>query len=154
VSLDQLDEHAAAGRRMQEGDLVAAGSGPRHLVDELDAFGAESVEVRLEILRAVRDVVEGLAPSVQKAPDGGVGTEGLEQLDGPHERNANALCLEGLGLGTAFARQEFEETATLFDGVDGDRHVIDGAARRRDVSHRRMLHSALYGDKEKWNANE
>jgi hypothetical protein len=58
------------------------------------------------------------------------------------------LLRERLGLGTGLARHEFEESTTLFDGVDGDRDMVD------HTSHRRMLHSTYNGDKEKRNANE
>jgi hypothetical protein len=98
--------------------------------------------------------MEALPATLEEASDGGLRAQRLEQLDEAHEGDAHAVGFEGLGPGTLRARQAFEENATLFYGVDGDRHVVNGAARIRNMTHRRMLHSAHLGDKERWNANE
>jgi hypothetical protein len=86
--------------------------------------------------------MQGRSAAFQEAGHGGIGTERLEELDGADESDTNALGFQGLGLGTGFPGDEFEESTALFDGVDGDRDVVDAAARVRNVSHRRMLHSA------------
>jgi hypothetical protein len=154
VPLHELDEDAARRFGMEERDAVPPGSGPGRLVDESDALRPEASEVALQVLRAIRDVVQGRAAALEEPPHGGLRAERLQELDGADEGDAYALGFQGLGRGTRLAGQEFVERATLFDGVDGDGHVIDGPDRLRDVGHRRMLHSVPKGDKEKWNADE
>ena len=72
----------------------------------------------------------------EETADAGLGPERLEEFDGTDEGHSNALGFEGFGCGTALAGQEFVETTTLFDGVNGDRHVIERAIRGRGVQHR------------------
>ncbi len=139
---------------MQKGHSVASGAGPWCTVDQLDASRVEPSEIGLEVFGAVGDVMKGRPSSVEESADGRVGSERLEQLDGSDEGDFDALGLEGLGVGTGLTREEFEQTAAVFNGMDGDRNVVDGAVRVRHVNHRRMLHSVQYGDKEIWNANE
>jgi hypothetical protein len=139
---------------MQEGDAVTTGSGTGCAVDEFDPLRCELGEVGFKIVRAVGDVMERGPTAVEESSDAGFGTQGFEKLYGAYERDADTLRLEGLGWGTVLAREEFVEAAALSDGVNGDRHVVDGAVRYRDRGHRRMLHSALERDKEKWNGNE
>lgn len=133
---------------------MPASSGARDTVDQFDSRGLESGEVALDVVGPVGDMMERWTTPAEEPADAGFKAQGFEELDETDERDSNALGLEGLGVGTAFARQEFEETATLFDRVDGDRHVVDGAVHFRDISHRRMLHSVHNGDKERCNANE
>ena len=109
--------------------------------------------VALDVVGPVRDVMERRTTPAEEPADAGFRAQRLEELDETDEGDSNALVLQGLGVGTAFARQEFEETATLFDRVDGDCHVVHGAVHYRDMSHRLMLHSAINGDKERCNAN-
>ena len=135
-ALHELGEDSARAGWMKKGHHVAVGARPRCAVDELHAAGLESREFALEIVGAVRDVVEGLATPREKSAHGGFGTERLEEFDRADEGHPNALGLEGFGCGTALARQEFEETGTLFYRVNGDRHVIDRATHRRRMRHR------------------
>ena len=114
---------------MEEGDPMTTGTGSGDAVDQFDSFGFESGEVTHEVLGAVGDVVEGGPSTVEKSPDAGVWAQGLQKFNGPHERDAHALGFKDLRVGTALARQEFVETATLVDGVDGDRDMVDRALR-------------------------
>ncbi len=75
---------------------MPAGSGAWGAVDEGDALGFESSEVALEVVGEVGDVVQARTPSLEKATDGGVRTEGLEQLHVADECDADALGREGL----------------------------------------------------------
>jgi hypothetical protein len=67
-----------------------------------------------------------------------MGSEGLEELEGAYEGDADALRLEGLGRGTRLARQEFEMWATPLDGVDGDGYVIERELRHGNGHHQRL----------------
>lgn len=125
---------------------MAVGSGARSTVDELHAGGFEARHVALQVIGTVRDVVEGLSPLREEASNGGVGSEWLEQLHGAHEGHADACVLDGLGRGTAFTGDEFEEATALFDGVNGDGHVVQGPVRLGTLSHGRML---TFGSKER-----
>ena len=142
VALHELDEHAASGGGMEEGYPVTTGSGASLAVDQRYAFGLEELEIGVEVGGAICDVVKRRPSAVEEAAYRGIGMQGLQQLDGPDEGDTNALGLEGLRRGTRLAGEEFEQVPTLFDGVDGDRDVVDDAVRPGDVSHRRMLHSA------------
>jgi len=133
---------------------VAACTATRNAIDQFDTFRGEPLEVGLDVVAAVGDVMQGRTPSPEEPPHGGLRAERFQEFDETHEGDADASVFEGLWSGTGFARQEFEETATLFDGVDGDRNVVEMAVRYRDEGHRRMLHSAPNGDKERWNGNE
>lgn len=133
---------------------MTAGPDTRDGVDQLDSCYPELGEVVFEIVRSVGNVMKRRPTSVEETPDAGFGVQGLEKLDEADERHAHPLGLEGLGLGTALAREEFVEAACLVYGVDGNRHVVDRAVRYRNMGHRRMLHSAPNGDKERCNGNE
>jgi len=152
--LDELDQDPARGGGMEERDPVAARADSRDMVDERDSGGSEPLQVAFDVHGAVGDVMQGRAATSQEPADRGVGPEGLEKLDVAGEGDLHALGVEGLGSGTGLSRKEFVEGAALFDGMDGDRDVVDRAGSLRDRGHRRMLHSAHTGDKEKWNADE
>jgi hypothetical protein len=149
VSFDQLDEHTASGARMQECHPVTAGTGARNAVDQLDTLGLQTREIGFEIVGPIRDVVQRGAAPVQEPPYGGLRAEWLEQLDLSHEGDTHALGFEGLGRGAGFPGKKLEESTALFDGMDGDRQMIDSAVRLQNGIHRRMLHSVQIGDKER-----
>ena len=139
---------------MEERDTVPTGTHARCAVDEGYARGIEPREVALEVLGAVRDVVQALALSLQEAADGGVGTERLEQLHGADEGDADALGLKGLRRRAGVAREAFEEAAARFDGVDGYGDVVERPIRREGWGHGRMLCPARNSDKETWDGDE
>src|SRR5713226_3493247 len=66
VGLDQLQQGAAEGLGMEEGDLVPARAGPGDLVDERHAPGVQAREQRIEIADAQREVVERVAALLQE----------------------------------------------------------------------------------------
>src|SRR5262249_44917891 len=66
VRFDQLQERAAEGLGMEEGDFVPARAWPRDLVDERHASGAQAGEQRVQVLDAQREVVERVAALLQE----------------------------------------------------------------------------------------
>jgi hypothetical protein len=139
---------------MQERDSVPARSGARSAVDERNAGGVEAGELALEVVGAIRDVVQSRAAALQEPSDGRVGPERLDQLDAPHEGDANALGVEDLGWGTGSITDEFEGTATRLDGVDGDAHVVERLTSSRNWVHGRTLWTTEYSDKEHGDGDE
>ena len=125
--LDQLHQDAPGTPGVQEGDEVPAGAGTGCGVDEFDALGRESVQVRLQVPGTVCDVVEGLSSALQEPPDGGGGAKGLQEFDLAAEGHPDALGLQNLGRGTRLAGYEFEQTRGVFDGRNGDGHVVQRA---------------------------
>jgi hypothetical protein len=149
---------------MDEGDAMTSGPRARCPVDQTQAGGDEAPEIALEVVGTVGDVVQPLTLAIQEAPDRGVGGERLEELDGAHESDANALIAKGFQRGARSAREHLERRGALRDGVDGDRDVIEGpfgegsrasrrAGRGRGI-HRPMLHWASDSDKESLDGNE
>lgn len=114
---------------MEEGHPVTFRAGPGFCIDEANPLGLQALELGGDVVDAVGEVVQTGSATFEEAGDGGIGTEGLEELDGPDEGDPDALRFQGLGRGTALAREEFEEGATLFDGVHGDGHVVEGPIR-------------------------
>ena len=104
-------------------------------VNEADAFALETLELGGDIVDAIGDVMQARTSTLEEATDGGVGSEGLEELDGADEGDTDSLGLEDLWWGTAFAGEEFVEGASLFDGGHGDGHVVEGSIRRRREHH-------------------
>lgn len=79
----------------------------RLAVDEFDPFGGEPIEFGAQVRGAIRDMVETGTASLQKASDGRVGGQWLEQFEHAHERDPHALGGKGFGKGTASACQAF-----------------------------------------------
>jgi thioredoxin 1 len=125
--LDQLHQDTSGASRVEKGDAVAPGACAGPLIDELHPPGGQEPEVTLQVFASVRDVVEPGAPAVQKTADGGVGAERLQELDGAAEADPDTLGVQGLGRGARLARKELEQLARLFQGVYGDRYVVEGA---------------------------
>lgn len=133
--LYQLDQDSVGARRMQESDQMSACSGSRCAVDESDPFGFEASEFGFEVVGSIGDVMQGLPTALEEAAHGAIGAEGLEEFDGAREGDTDTLGFERFGVGTVLAGKEFEVTATLFDRVNGDRHVIEWTVRRRGWHH-------------------
>ena len=94
-------------------------------IDQPEPRFGQSGEVRDDVVRAVRDVVQAGAPSCEEAPYGRVGTQGFEQLHRADEGHANALVFQHLDGGTSFPREEFVHDCALLERVNGDGHVIE-----------------------------
>src|SRR3954467_15537169 len=77
--LHDLGEDAAGGGRVQERDARAADAGPRLLVDQAQARGAQPLELGIDVGRLVGDVVEPRTLLGQELPDGRVLAERREQ---------------------------------------------------------------------------
>ena len=127
--LDQLDEYALRTRRVHERHAVASGPRSRGLIDEANAGVPQSVQLGDDVIDAVRDVVNGLAPSREETAYGSIRPERFEEFDRAHERDADTLALEGLRRGTGSAREELEVWSRGFDRFDSNRHVIEWPAR-------------------------
>jgi len=93
-------------------------------------------------------VMESLTPTGQKAPNGGVRTQRLEQLDLSHEGDEHALLLERLGWGARVAGYELEKARGCRNGVDRHTYVVDRSTPTQRRSHGRMLRPAPTSDKE------
>jgi len=141
VALHELDEHASGTLGVQKGHEMSARSTARLFVDEPEAFRAQAGQVRPQVVGTIGDMVETGAPAGQKPADGGIGCEGLQELYGPRERDADALGVQGFGLGTLIAGNAFVEPASIIQRTNGDRHVIDGAFVREEIIHE---HPALW----------
>ncbi len=113
-ALDQLDEHPAGAAGVQEGNEVPAGSGPGLFVDELEARFLEASQVGRNVVRLVGDMMEAGTATFQESGYAGVGGQGLDEFQLPHEQDPDSLGLDGLRVGGRGAGQEFEEAAGLF----------------------------------------
>jgi len=133
--LDQLDEDPSRRSRVDEGHAVSPSAGAWCVVDELDPLVREALEFGSEVSDAVGDVVQRLAATFEEAPYGGIGGEGLQELDGPDEGHPNPLGRKLLGWGTGISGEGFEDAAHLVERVHGDRHVIERKVPRRGVGH-------------------
>ena len=65
---------------MNEGDAGISATGPRLLVDELDAFGPQMIESCVDIQNGVGDVVESFPPPIEELADRRVRRQRLKQL--------------------------------------------------------------------------
>ncbi len=121
---------------------MPTGSGPWGSIDEGDARGFESGQLSDQVVRAICDVVQALPLALQEASDGGIGTEGLDQLDGPDERDPDAEGFERFGRGAGVTGSALVGMAARLDGVNGDADVVQ-------TIHFRMLRTSEYSDKER-----
>src|SRR5438128_11997889 len=80
-AIDELDEHAAGGARVQERD-IALGAVARLAVDQLDAALREPREGGTQVVDDVAQVMErALAPLGEEARDAGLRVGRLDELD-------------------------------------------------------------------------
>src|SRR5262245_24860908 len=80
VATDKLREYPVGRIRVQEGDLEPEKAAARAGVHELHAVRREPVELGGYVLDLVGHVVHPGAAAGEEPPDGGVRTEGGEQL--------------------------------------------------------------------------
>lgn len=108
---------------------MSPGPDSRRAIDESQAIGLEAGYLPPQVVGFVGDVVQGLAAALEKTSHGRVGVQRLEEFDVADEGDANALGFKKFGFGTASSREEFEETAVLFDRSDGDGDVVEWELR-------------------------
>jgi len=113
---------------VDEGDEAVC-SPLRSAVDKFEARRLEASKLRLDVWGTEGNVMEARPMALEEASYGRIGAQWLEKFNGSDEGDANTLAFHDLGRGTAFTRQEFEEAAALFDGGDGDRHVVEWKIR-------------------------
>src|SRR5205807_6296799 len=77
VGLDQFEERSAERLRMEEGNLVAARSQARDLVDERHALLVEAAQESVDVADAEREMVEGVAALLQEPGEARVAAQGL-----------------------------------------------------------------------------
>src|ERR1044071_4819803 len=98
--LTQFNEHAIAGRRMEEGDAAAVRARHRRLVDEAIAALLEAGEVRFDVVDAEADVVDAFTALFDELGDRRVCAARLEQFEvgisNRQERSADFLRLDRL----------------------------------------------------------
>lgn len=98
---------------------------PGILIDEFVPGLGQTGHLGPDVRCTVGDVMETGTTTVQEAPDGGVGGEGLQELQLADEGDADALSGEFLHRGTRSTAQAFVERPGLLDGGDGDSDMID-----------------------------
>ena len=125
LPLDQLDQDLPRRPGVEERHQVAPGPWAGLGVDEVEALLGEPLQLPTDVGGAVGDVVEARTPALEEATHGGVGGEGLEEFQLPHEADADTLLGKGLDGGTRGAAQAFVKRPRLLDGGDGDGDVID-----------------------------
>jgi len=69
------------GRRVHKGDPGAVGARPRPLPGHTQAGPGDLCDGRLEVGHQESDVVDPLAPAVEKPPERAAGRQRLDQLD-------------------------------------------------------------------------
>ena len=124
----QLDEHAAAGARVEERDL-AGEPGARRGVDQLRAAILEAHQRAADVRRLEAEMVEALASPREEAPDARGGVERLEQLDlrvaGGEQRRAHALLGDRLLLEQRQAEHVAIESVGVGETPDDDADVMN-----------------------------
>src|SRR5207253_7603609 len=79
--LTQFDQHAVAGRRMQESHAASMRAGHRRLVDQSKSLLLQSLEMGLEICHTKADVMDALAAFRDELRDRRFRRKRLEQLE-------------------------------------------------------------------------
>ena len=95
----------------------------------------------MNVVGPISYVVKARTPSLKEATYSSFRAEWFEEFQGPNEGDADTLRLQGLGWGTGFPGHEFEDGGTIFDGVNGDRHVVQWSIRRCGIRHERPVQS-------------
>src|ERR1043166_4842053 len=100
--LNKLQQYAAGGGRMNEGDETALGTDPRCLVDQTHALCLKFCQRSLNIIDLNRDVMYSAAAFFEELADRRVVARRFEQLHAAlaqrQHRNADLLVLNGLGM--------------------------------------------------------
>jgi hypothetical protein len=124
--LYEFDQDAAGPPWVEERHQVATGPRARFPVDELEALGSEAVQLGPDVGRPVGDVMKARALLLQEAGYGGIGGEGFQELQLPHEGDPDPLGREFLNGGAAGSRDAFVQPYGLCEVRNGNCDVIDG----------------------------
>jgi hypothetical protein len=103
---------------------MAAGSRSGFLVDELVPLVAQSGESLGKIGDTEGDMVKSRSTPFQETSHRGLGTQGLQKLDGSDEPDPHTLGRDFLDGGTGFSGQGFEKTRGLLQGGYGHGNVV------------------------------
>lgn len=140
-TLDEFDENAAGGARMQKGDEVSLGSAAGLGVDEFVAFGGEGLERGADVRDTVGEVVQAGTASSEEAPDRRIGPGWGQQLDPPgtgsDEDDLDALVFEGLAFSGSRPDESFPDGDYWIERGYGDPNVVEDV-----LSHWRMRHGS------------
>lgn len=114
---------------MEKGNQPAAGAAARATVQGREAEADELIECRLNVVCAIRHVVETVAAASQESGDPGTGSRGAEKFD-PRLTDFEHDSLDAVGLhDLAVARRPCQEALICLhrrvDVTDGDAHVVD-----------------------------
>jgi hypothetical protein len=109
---------------VQEGDLVAPGPDPGLWIDKLDAGILEAMERLRQVRNPIGDVMEARATAFEEPAHGSIGSEWLDEFDGPGKGSTYTLSFQGFGRGTALPGQEFKEATGLFQRGNGHGDVV------------------------------
>jgi hypothetical protein len=107
--LHQLHQDAGGALRVKKRHPVTTGTRAGGLVNELVSLPAEAIQGGSQVRYAVGDVVESRSATGQKASHGALRIQGLEELEGPDERDPDPLSGKLLHRGTPEAQEAFEE---------------------------------------------
>src|SRR5215470_5517322 len=138
--LDQLGQHPAHIRRVQEGDRRPHGAMPGALVQQSHPARADGLQRHGDVRHPVPDVVNALAPAGQELPDRRGRPCRLQQLDpgstaGPpaHAEHglAHPLVLVQLPAGHGEVEDGLVAGDRGLEVVAGDPHVVDLVQHRR-----------------------
>lgn len=128
--MDELHQDAAGAPRMYERHAVAVSTRAGSTVDQLEPATGQVGELRLDAVDAVGNVVQSGASFLEEPPHGAVRREWLEQLQpgvpGADEADRHSLGFYGLDRGSGPARHAFECGEHRVDGLDCNRHVVEG----------------------------
>ena len=123
---------------MDECDLETEHPAAGRLVDQLDAVGLESGELRAEIGGFERDVVDARPALREELADRRVGAERGEQFDAgvpkPQRRRLDALVLDTLTVLERGAEERRPARDRGVQVVDGDPDVVDASGHETTAS--------------------
>jgi hypothetical protein len=132
--LNELHQNTSCAPGMKERDEVAGGAGARFGVDELDAGFGQQAQVFGKVLAQVGDVVKAGPPALDEPAHGGVGTQGLDELDLAAEADSDALAGDGFRLGATGPGEALVKESGLVEGRNRDGHVMEwSAVGRKDI---------------------
>jgi len=109
---------------VNEGNLVASGPWPGHVVDEADALGFQAGQCLGKVWYPVGDVVKAGPAAGEETPHGAFGPQRFQEFQRPDELDPDPLAFQDLRGGTCIARQELEYGASLLQGGDSHGDVV------------------------------
>lgn len=103
--LNELNQDASGAPGVKERDEMASRAGPGLGVDELDTRLGQDAQVFGKVLATVGDVMKAGPAALEESGNGGVRSQGLDQLHLAAEGHADALAGDGLRRGASASRQ-------------------------------------------------